>query len=101
MSKFSFMKAEYHECCFLSLFENGSKLGLWHRPRTSQIAGFKKEHGVTLVVSIQGERERPQDIKKECGKHKLAWVHLNINGANTGLLRSESGKFVKCIAEVY
>lgn len=59
MKKTDFIKPSdrIKEINFLPIFPNGSALGLWHRPQTAHIKLLKEIHKVSLIVTIQGERE--------------------------------------------
>lgn len=45
-----------------------------------QIKKFVEIHGITMIVTIQGEKEKPGDIIKECNRLKLK--HHNITLAD-------------------
>ena len=86
---------------FLTLFSNGSSLGLWHRPQLAQIEKFKEHRGVTLMVTIQGGSEHAYEIKNKCEECKIKWFHLPVPGASIETLKYESAKIIAGVFQIF
>eukprot|EP00736_Rhodelphis_marinus_P005631 Rmarinus@m.29816 len=65
------------------------RLALWHRP-TIDALRIMQEEGCDGVVTLQGSRERPEDVcemAKQCG---MMWWWVPLEGANQALLQKKS-----------
>ena len=40
-----------------------SELSLFHRPKEKEIPHLKEKHGISLIITIEGEKEDPHAIE--------------------------------------
>ncbi len=40
-----------------------SELTVWHRPTLMQVKQLKEQLGITMLVTVQRDSEKPEDVK--------------------------------------
>jgi protein-tyrosine phosphatase len=60
---------------------DGGKLALTHRPKKSDIPGFR-ELGVTHLITLLNENEGAQDLGALAAKAQLTWIWCPLKGAD-------------------
>lgn len=65
------LKTKARDLIFVEILPNGSSLGLYSKPSLTIIGPLREKYGLSMVVTILGEAERPQSIQKECKKHSI------------------------------
>ena len=63
-----------------------SSLVLFHRPSKKTLPLLKERKGVTLVVTVQAESEKPEEVQKLCTDNGLKHLWIELEGANEALL---------------
>jgi len=58
-----------------------------HRPLYDEMPRIKETLGITLLVSILGEDERPEEIKQQCELNNIKHRWINLKDANNTTLK--------------
>ena len=66
-----------------------STLLLFHRPSKKTLPLLKSIRGVTLVVTVQGKPEKPEEVKRLCDDNDVKHFWMQLAGANETLLAFE------------
>ena len=63
----------------------------YHRPNAKTLKLLKELRSVTMVISLLGVNESPQDIEALCKAEGLKFFWIELPGANEGTLREALG----------
>ncbi|CDW75320.1 adpribosylation crystallin [Stylonychia lemnae] len=97
-------KDKYYEIKELNFYQIGkSQVTLWHRPGKKEIYDLKNLQNISLIVTLQGTGENPNEIKKGCQQNGIQHKWINIQGANQALLDDKKviAYLVERIQELY
>ena len=93
VSKYRIMKHLSHEVvditCLGMAYLGNSEFTIWQRPSMLQINKFVEIHGITMIVTIQGEKEKPSDIIKECNRLKLKHYNITLTDVSEETLKNK------------
>jgi protein-tyrosine phosphatase len=66
---------------FYKLKDTNSSISCHGRPSGKEIKSMKLTYGVNCVLTLQGAKEKPEEIKKMCEENNLKWLHVELAGA--------------------
>ena len=72
--------------------KNGNFLSCFHRPQKCQIPILKEKYNLSVLVTVQSEKEQIGILKKICEDNGIIWIHIALEGANLPLLKSKSSQ---------
>jgi protein-tyrosine phosphatase len=67
---------------FYKLKETSSKISCHGRPTSKHIKQMKSVYGVNHVLTLQYEKEKPQEVEKWCINNEINWHHIELYAAN-------------------
>lgn len=80
-----------------------SKITCHARPKEQDIKDMVTKHGVNYILSIQSDKEKPEEIQKTCESLQIGWKRIDLYGANMrlfGLLDTKK-LIIKTVAEMH
>jgi protein-tyrosine phosphatase len=70
-----------NELNFLKLKNTESSVTCYGRPSKKDLSNFKKDYNINLILTLQGEQEKPEEIGKACAENSIEWLHFPVMGA--------------------
>jgi len=67
---------------FYKLKNTNSFISCQGRPTGKDLKFFKSAYGVNHVLTLQHQKEKPEEIKKLCEENSIKWQIIELNGAN-------------------
>lgn len=80
---------------FYRIKDTESFVTCFGRPGVKDIKNFKKLHNINVILTLQGEQESPEVIKKACAENDLEWLHFPVMGAGNFTLFKIKDKLIE------
>ena len=84
-----------YELNFHNLKNTDSYVTCYGRPGVKDIANFKKDYNINLILTLQGDQERPEEIKRVCEENNIEWLHFPVMGAGNFTLLKIKDKLIE------
>ena len=65
----------------LPIVGSSSELTVWHKVTSKAVTQLAKD-GCTHIVSLLGEKEKPELVEASCQRHNITWIWVPIQGAS-------------------
>ena len=83
------------ELNFYKLRNTESFVTCFGRPSLKQLANFKNNYKINIILTLQGLDEKPEEIHKACDENGIEWLHFPEMGAGKFTLIKIKEKLVE------